>query len=139
MWANCSVNGMKEKQLSVGFTTFQGTVTAASDWGAPAERKRVRPALEGSYEQLLHRLEIPNFQIDLRSPSTEAMPSEMLERAIGVIYLPETERWSHYFFARLAEQFDAVIHFDKTRAVEPLERTSEWETGELPETYPSAV
>lgn len=59
--------------------------------------------------------------------------------AIGVIYLPETERWSHYFFARIAEQFDAVIHFDETRAVEPLERTSEWEKGEFPETYPWAV
>lgn len=62
-----------------------------------------------------------------------------LERAIGVIYKPETERLSHYFEARLARQFDAVIHIDQTRAVEPLERTSLWETGELPETYPFAV
>jgi erythromycin esterase-like protein len=63
----------------------------------------------------------------------------MLERAIGVIYLPESERVSHYFQARLANQFDAVIHLDETRAVEPLERTSQWEAGELPETYPFAV
>ena len=62
-----------------------------------------------------------------------------LERAIGVIYRPETERLSHYFEARLADQFDALIHLDETRAVEPLERTSEWEVGELPETYPWAV
>jgi len=62
-----------------------------------------------------------------------------LERAIGVIYLPRTERISHYFHARLPEQFDAVIHFDQTRAVEPLDRTSEWERGELPETYPSTL
>jgi erythromycin esterase-like protein len=62
-----------------------------------------------------------------------------LERAIGVIYRPETERLSHYFDARLAEQFDAVIHIDETSALEPLERTSEWEVGELPETYPWAV
>jgi erythromycin esterase-like protein len=62
-----------------------------------------------------------------------------LERAIGVIYLPESERVSHYFNARLADQFDAVIHLDQTRAVEPLERTSKWEVGELPETYPFAV
>jgi erythromycin esterase-like protein len=125
---------------SIGFSTFEGTVTAASDWGGLAERKRVRPGLEGSYEQLFHQLGIRNFQMNLRDKTVqEELPSELLERAIGVIYLPETERWSHYFFARLAEQFDAVIHFDETRAVEPLERTSEWERGELPETYPSAL
>lgn len=129
----------EEQAVLVGFTTFQGTVTAASDWGASAERKRVRPGLEGSYEQLFHHVGIPNFQLDLRSVALNRLPPELLERAIGVIYLPETERWSHYFFARMAEQFDAVIHFDETRAVEPLERTSERETGEVPETYPSAV
>ena len=84
-------------------------------------------------------MEVPNFQMDLRSPSAAELPSELLERAIGVIYLPETERWSHYFFSKLAEQFDAVIHFDETRAVKPLDRTSEWAAGELPETYPSAL
>ena len=63
----------------------------------------------------------------------------LLERAIGVIYRPETERWSHYFSASLSEQFDAVIHFDHSRAVEPLERTSLWERGEYPDTYPSAI
>jgi len=63
----------------------------------------------------------------------------LLERAIGVIYRPETERWSHYFEARLPEQFDAIIHLDETHALEPLERNSEWERGELPETYPSAL
>jgi erythromycin esterase-like protein len=62
-----------------------------------------------------------------------------LERAIGVIYRPETERQSHYFRARLPSQFDAVLHFDETRAVQPLESTSEWEAGELPETFPFAV
>jgi hypothetical protein len=62
-----------------------------------------------------------------------------LERAIGVIYRPETERQSHYFRARLPDQFDAVIHFDETRAVKPLEITAEWETGEVPETFPFAV
>ena len=77
-----------------------------------------------------------------RTPSAArpgTAPSELLERAIGVIYLPKTEHWSHYFFARMAEQFEAAIHFGETCAVEPLERTSEWERGELPETYPSAV
>jgi erythromycin esterase-like protein len=67
------------------------------------------------------------------------LTQERLERAIGVIYLPESERRSHYFQARLAEQFDAVIHIDHSRALEPLERTSQWEQGELPETYPFAV
>ncbi len=62
-----------------------------------------------------------------------------LERAIGVIYRPETERQSHYFRARLPNQFDAVLHFDETRAVKPLEITEEWEAGELPETFPFAV
>jgi erythromycin esterase-like protein len=62
-----------------------------------------------------------------------------LERAIGVIYRPETERQSHYFRARLAEQFDAILHFDETRAIRPLESTAEWEAGELPDTFPFAV
>ena len=65
--------------------------------------------------------------------------SPRLERAIGVIYRPETERQSHYFCARLSDQFDAVLHFDETRAVEPLETTAEWEAGEVPETFPFAV
>ncbi|MGZ4347963.1 MAG: erythromycin esterase family protein, partial [Gaiellaceae bacterium] len=120
--------------LLVGFTTYSGTVTAASDWGAPAERKRVRRALPGSWEELFHLSETPRFLLlpaDLRGIRRQ--------RAIGVIYRPQTERISHYFDARLADQFDAVIHIDETSAVEPLERTSEWEAGDLPETYPWAV
>jgi erythromycin esterase-like protein len=123
-----------DETLLVGFTTYTGTVTAASDWGGPAERKHVRRSLPGSWEELLHERELPRFWLepaDLRG--------RRLERAIGVIYRPETERISHYFQARLAQQFDAVIHIDETHALEPLERTSEWETGELPETYPWGV
>ncbi len=71
--------------------------------------------------------------------SAEALRSARLERAIGVIYRPQTERQSHYFRARVADQFDAVIHIDETRAVEPLERTARWVQGEVPETYPFAV
>ncbi len=63
----------------------------------------------------------------------------MLERAIGVIYLPESELASHYFYASLPRQFDAILHFDHTRAVEPLERTSEWNIGEPAETFPSGI
>ncbi|HEX5983650.1 MAG TPA: erythromycin esterase family protein [Solirubrobacterales bacterium] len=126
--------------FSIGFTTHAGTVTAASDWGGPAECKRVRPALPGSWEQLLHQAQSPRFWLDLRDPDTlEVLPGPRLERAIGVIYRPETERQSHYFFADLAGQFDAVIHIDETRAVEPLERTAGWERGELPETYPTSL
>lgn len=125
----------------VGLTTYTGTVTAASDWGAPAERKRVRPALSDSYEALFHDTGLPRFLLTLRDggKAVEGLRQPRLERAIGVIYLPQTERVSHYFEARLPDQFDAVLHFDETRAVEPLERTAPWETGEAPETFPSGI
>jgi erythromycin esterase-like protein len=127
--------------LLAGFTTYSGTVTAASDWGEPAERKLVRPALDGSYEALFHETGIRNFFLGLRGNSEAilGLRQPRLERAIGVIYRPETERLSHYFGARLPHQFDAVLHYDVTRAVEPLERTGLWERGELPETYPSTL
>jgi erythromycin esterase-like protein/predicted phosphoribosyltransferase len=123
-----------DQALLIGFTTYEGTVTAASDWGAPAERKRVRRALPGSWEELFHERGVDRFWLD---PHDEH--GRRLERAIGVVYRPETERISHYFHARLADQFDAVIHIDETHGLEPLERTSEWEAGELPETYPWGV
>jgi erythromycin esterase-like protein/predicted phosphoribosyltransferase len=125
----------------IGFTTHHGTVTAASDWGKSAERKRVRPALAGSYEALFHAVRHDRFLLILNDSDlmVQQLAAPRLERAIGVIYRPETERQSHYFGARLVEQFDAVLHFDKTRAVKPLESTEEWETGELPETFPFAV
>lgn len=125
----------------VGFSTHAGSVTAASDWDAPAERKRVRPALEGSYELLFHETGLPRFLLSLRGDAqvAELLRRPRLERAIGVIYRPETERLSHYFHARLADQFDAVLHFDETRAVEPLERVAAWHTDEPPETYPTGV
>lgn len=117
-----------------------GTVTAASDWDGPAERKRVRPALAGSYERLFHEAGVKNFWLNLhRDELSRSLKQPRLERAIGVVYLPETERQSHYFDARLADQFDAVIHFDETEALEPLERYALWETGEPPETYPTGV
>ena len=124
----------------VGFSTYTGTVTAASDWGAPAERKRVRPGLPRSYEALFHEVDIPRFMLDLRGDRALAkgLREPRLERAIGVIYRPETERASHYFLARLADQFDAVLHFDETRAVEPPERTAAV-GGEVEETFPSGV
>ncbi|HET7624853.1 MAG TPA: erythromycin esterase family protein [Verrucomicrobiae bacterium] len=124
----------------IGFTTFSGTVTAASDWGAPAERKRVRRALADSYERLFHETELGNFYLLLKNGEvSQYIRRERLERAIGVIYLPESERISHYFDAFLPGQFDAVIHFDETSAVEPLEPTAQWVSGESPETFPSGI
>ena len=126
--------------ILIGFTTYSGTVTAASDWDSPAERKTVRPALPNSYEALFHNVGIPAWFAILNDGTRKLteLPEPLLQRAIGVIYRPETERASHYFHARLLSQFDAMIHFDVTRAVEPLERTPAWETGEW-ETFPSGV
>jgi erythromycin esterase-like protein len=123
----------------VGFTTHVGTVTAASNWDEPAQRKRVRPSIAGSYERLFHETGVDRFLLLLREdPLREALRDERLERAIGVIYRPESERLSHYFRARLSEQFDAVIHVDQTSALEPLERWAHDEV-DLPETYPSGM
>lgn len=134
---------LRDEAVLVGFTTYAGSVTAASDWDAPAERKRVRPAFRGSYEALFHDTGLGNFYLDLAADSAAAaaLGTRRLERAIGVIYRPDTERQSHYFEADLARQFDAVLHYDRTRAVEPLERTPVWERGEaeVPETYPTAL
>jgi erythromycin esterase-like protein len=126
----------------IGFSTFTGTVTAADDWDGAAERKRVRPGLRESYERLFHEVDEPAFWLDVTSASprvAELLRSPRLQRAIGVIYRPRTERQSHYFRARLADQFDAVIHLDDTRALEPLERTARWDEGEVPLTFPVAV
>jgi erythromycin esterase-like protein/predicted phosphoribosyltransferase len=125
----------------LGFTTYTGTVTAASDWGGPAERKWVRPALPDSVEELFHDAGEKGFMLSFgHAPqAAQALRSARVERAIGVIYRPATERQSHYFRSRVADQFDAVIHIEETRAVEPLERTAGWERGEVPETYPFAV
>ena len=106
----------------VGFTTYTGQVMAASKWGESGERMSVRPALPGSYSALFHETGIPSFLLLLRDGGKlqEELARPHLERAIGVVYLPRTERQSHYFRARISKQFDAVIHFDVTRAVEPL-------------------
>jgi erythromycin esterase-like protein len=125
---------------SLGFTTHEGTVTAASRWDGPAEQMRVRPALEGSCEALFHRLPAKAFLLPLRDPGEAVgqLQEPRLERAIGVVYQPATERRSHYFHVRLPAQFDAVMHLDRTRALEPLERSST-ATDEPPETFPSTL
>ncbi len=130
----------QDEAISIGFTTYDGTVSAASDWDMPVERKTIQPAQPESYEALFHQFDSPNFFVDLRNEAArETLGVSRLERAIGVIYLPDTELVSHYFYARLSEQFDGLIHFDHTTAVEPLERTAEWITGEVEETFPSGL
>jgi erythromycin esterase-like protein len=128
-----------DRSRLIGFTTHTGTVTAASNWDEPAQRKVVRPSLAGSYERLFHDVDLPRFSLrfddrDIR----DALTAPRLERAIGVVYRPESERVSHYFRARLPKQFDAVLHIDETHALEPLEKWSRDEA-DLPETYPTGV
>ncbi|MCX6129469.1 MAG: erythromycin esterase family protein, partial [Proteobacteria bacterium] len=128
--------------ISLGFTTYEGTVTAASNWDGAAERKKVRLALDETYEKLFHEIGLPRFYLGLEKhrESTRILREPRLERAIGVIYRPDSERMSHYFFASLAEQFDAIIHIDRTRAVAPIEHQTHWDLGtEAPESYPTGL
>jgi erythromycin esterase-like protein len=124
----------------VGFSTHHGSVTAASDWDEPPRRMRVRDGLRGSWEDLFHQAGVDRFLLSLRGGDARlrsVAALERLQRAIGVIYRPDTERRSHYFHTRLAEQFDALIHLDETTALEPLDPGEAWHAGEAPETYPS--
>ena len=108
--------------LLVGFTTYDGSVTAAHDWDAEPEKMVVRPAPQGSVEDLFHQVGLPRFVLPLRDPGEAlgALHEPLLERAIGAVYRPQTERRSHCFGARVAAQFDAVVHVDRAHAVEPL-------------------
>ena len=129
-----------EETVNLGFTTFTGTVTATSNWDEPAQLKRVREGLNNSFERLFHQTDIPNFFLNLRDADVrKALAGKLLERAIGVIYRPETERVSHYFYTDLARQFDGVIHFDRTRALEPLDRVASWTHEDAPETFPEGI
>jgi protein-L-isoaspartate(D-aspartate) O-methyltransferase len=121
----------------IGFGTDHGTVAAASEWGGPMEINRVRAAHMDSYERVCHEVQTDNFMLPLKKPLQEItrkrLLAERLERAIGVIYRPDTELQSHYFYASLPRQFDEYIWFDETRAVEPLRREI---TGGMPDTFP---
>ena len=123
----------------VGFGTDHGTVAAASNWDEPMQRMKVRPSHAASYERVFHESGVPAFMMHLREPVRRAIRDELvqprLERAIGVIYRPETELASHYFHASLAHQFDEYVWFDETRAVRPLDSTRR-STMDLPDTYP---
>ncbi len=133
----------KDDVVAVGFTTHRGTVTAAKEWHASAERVAVLPSRPDSYEYLMHSLTqslgSARFILPLRAhrPALQGLPEHARERAIGVVYRPQSELQSHYFIANLLKQFDAIYHFDVTRAVEPLEKGTSWRSGEPPETYPS--
>ncbi|WP_092009854.1 erythromycin esterase family protein [Marinobacter daqiaonensis] len=127
------------KMYSIGFGTDNGTVAAADDWGDPVDIKQVRPSREDSYEYLCHRSGVPNFTLPLRGgdPSlVKALEKPRLERAIGVIYRPLTERQSHYFGASLPRQFDEYIWFDTSQAVSPLGTQP---VDGVPDTYPFGV
>ncbi|HEX2077712.1 MAG TPA: erythromycin esterase family protein [Longimicrobium sp.] len=110
--------------ILVGFTTYHGTVLAAEEWDAPGRVRRLNAALPESYSALFHRTGIPAFLLTFRGREelSAALGEPRLERAVGVVYLPRTERQSHYFTAILSRQFDAVIHVDSTTAVTPLRR-----------------
>ena len=123
--------------FSIGFGTHTGTVAAATDWDGPMQIKKVRPSHPSSYERLCHDADVPAFLLSLRYPARDAVRDELasprLERAIGVIYRPETELQSHYFQAALPWQFDAYVWFDETRAVLALE--AEVARAEVPHVY----
>lgn len=128
-----------ERTLLVGFTTYTGHVTAARNWDELPERRWVRPARKDSYEHEFHASRLDRFFLPLTGGAAEALRGPLLERAIGVVYRPESERVSHYFDARLGDQFDAVFHLDETTAVEPLDVTERWTRHEAPDTYPFGV
>jgi erythromycin esterase-like protein len=125
--------------LLVGFTTYTGHVTAARDWDAPAERRWVRPARRDSHEAVLHASRMDRLFLPLVDGAPPALDGAMLQRAIGVVYRPETERQSHYFHAAIDAQFDAVFHLDETDAVEPLAVPGEWTRREPPDLYPMGL
>lgn len=132
---------LNHKALLVGFSTCRGFVTAASDWDAPMQRKQVRDPLPNSYEEVFHHVNHKEFLLNLRedNSATDMLRVPRLQRAIGAIYRPETERQSHYFSSSLPEQFDFMLHYDVTDAVKPIDVTPQWHRGEMDETYPSGL
>jgi erythromycin esterase-like protein len=124
----------------LGFTTYQGSVTAATRWDGAPETKSLVPALPGSVEALLHAAAPDKVYLSLApgNSATAALAERRLQRAIGVLYLPKTERQSHYFFSSTARQFDALVHIDSSSALVPLEPVAP-PSGDQAETYPSGV
>lgn len=127
----------------IGFTTHEGSVLAATDWDEAADRMRVRPSLPGSWEELFHEADIGTaYLLAADLARVVGDDAERLQRGIGVVYMPQSERRSHYCHARIAREFDIVIHIDSTRSLEPLdaiESPAHMPEHELPETYPTGV
>ena len=114
-----------DQALLVGFTTHTGYVSAAHDWAEPVHHMKVRPSLEGSWERLFHDAG-GDFWLPVHALRDSLSGVQRLQRMIGVIYRPETERHSHYFHCRLGDQFDGLFHIDTTHAVEPLDTGAHW-------------
>ena len=133
-----SKTAWKERAVAIGFGTDRGVVAAADDWDEPMQFKTVRPSRPDSYERVFRETGMPSALLDLRWSQAvrEALGDARLERAIGVIYRPETELQSHYFEAVLPEQFDGYVWFDETSAVTPLPTAR---PHGVPETYPFGV
>ena len=129
-----------DSAYSIGFGTDNGTVAAASSWDGPMEIKSIVPSRDGSYEKLFHDVGLPGFLLGLRHLSSSSLRKDLskprLERAIGVLYQPDTELTSHYFQAVLPQQFDEYIWIDTTQAVQPFDTA---ELAGLPDTYPFGV
>ena len=135
IWGTSAERNSGPSLNTIGFGTNAGTVAAASNWDGPMEIKRVVPAVAESCERIFHEFGVPNFCLDLSQAlnGSEGLRKPRLERAIGVIYRPETELASHYFQAVLPKQFDEYVWFDETKAITPFEtKTLE----EMPDTYP---
>ena len=148
-----------DKTFNIGFSTYTGSVTATDDWDMDPDVKRVRPSLNNSVEYLLHEALIADTamvndgqyyllfrsndpSVNLSKDLHAALHKQRLERAIGVIYRPHTERQSHYFQAHLSTQFDCIIHIEVTRALRPLEIHPAWteaEKAHVPDTFPMNV
>jgi protein-L-isoaspartate(D-aspartate) O-methyltransferase len=124
----------------IGFGTDRGTVAAADAWGGPMRVMHVRESHAESYERICHDAVVPAFFLHLRQPDREALRYELLpprlERAIGVVYRPDTELQSHYFHASLPRQFDEYVWIDETRAVRPV---TEADARALPPQHPFAA
>lgn len=133
--------GKPGETFLLGFTTHCGTVTAASEWDGPAEFKKIRPSTEGTIEYLLHSTGLRRFLLPLCQADMlqELRRGHYLERAIGVLYLPASERLSHYFHADVTHQFDAILHDDETHALPPLDARSHEAPDAIPETYPTGI
>jgi erythromycin esterase-like protein len=131
----------KDKALLVGFSACRGTVTAALEWDGPALRQKVNEPFPGSYEEIFHHVNLKAFLLNLRdnNEAVDGLMTPRLQRAIGVIYRSDTERYSHYFQSCLPEQFDFMLHYDDTNAVEALDAVMHRHYSELDETYPSGL